>query len=367
MMAVASKLAPYLLLAAALVGCEGDVVDGLARDGGAVADDDQAAGRTRDGGSRDGGMLVRDATVADSGSRDAGANSPPRQDAATPQTDAGAPSSGGGGDAGTSSTALNPGFLARPSNGRQFTPNLADWMGNPRCTQDQVLFCDDFEGATAGGAPGENWVVQGDGVSASDDQPLRGSKSVRYSPPSGMPGQMELKTFPMVQNKMFGRVFVYFFTDAPTSPSNAHWTLVQVGGGDSNAQVRLGGQVDPSRGGKTFFGVGSDGGDTGDWHTHGLEPESEVKKGTWTCLEWMFDGDANETRVWINNVEQLSLHTTAANYRVGDVEGGAQFIHPTYSYLKLGYWVYQADTQPNPAVLFLDEVIIDDEQIGCSR
>lgn len=369
MIAVASKLAPLTFLAASLAGCAGNVVDGLPRDGGTVTAEQEPTGSDAGGSVRDAGLLITDATVGDSGARDAG-SATGKEDASAPaQADSGAPSAAA--DAGTSSTALNPGYLARPNNGRQFTATLTDWMGNPRCMegtgQGQVVFCDDFESSNVGGAPGAAWTVEGTNVTVSDDEVFRGTKAMRYSPPSGMPGQMkEVKTFPMLQNKMFGRVFVYFFTDLPTTPTDAHWTLVQVGGSDNNGQVRLGGQVDPSRGNKTFFSIGSDGGDTGDWNTYGLEAESEVKKGTWTCLEWMFDGDANETRVWINNVEQLSLHTTAANYRVGDTEGGKQFIHPTYNYAKIGYWVYQPATQPDPAVVFLDELVLDDEQIGCS-
>jgi hypothetical protein len=373
MMAVASKLVPSSLLALSLAACAGNVIEGLPRDGGVVSE--EPTGQTHDAGTRD-AMVLRDATIgpsedaSSSSSKDAG-NGGGGKDAAAAQADSGGPSNGGN-DAGTSSTALNPGYLARPTdNGRKYTANMSDWTGSTRCNEGtgsgQVVFCDDFESQDVGGGVGPAWSIYGSNVSTSDDQPFRGTKSMRYSPPSGMPAQQqETKTFPMLQNKLFGRVFVYFFTDLPSTPNDAHWTLIEVGGSDNNAQVRLGGQVDPSRDNKNFFGVGSDGGDTGDWHTKGLEPESEVKKGSWTCLEWMFDGDANETRVWINNVEQLSLHTTAANYRAGDAEGGKQFIHPTYGYLKIGYWVYQSSTQPDPAVVFLDELILDDEQIGCA-
>jgi hypothetical protein len=369
-MAVASKIAPCLLVAVSLVGCAGNVIEGLPRDGSVLPEGDEPVGSAGDSGTRDAMVVPRDATVADPGSRDAG-NSTPREDAGAPQTDSGAPPANNNDAGSVPGTALNGGALARPNNGRQFTANLADWMGNPRCMEGtgagQVTFCDDFESTAQGGPPGTAWAIQGSSVIVSGDVPFRGTKSMRFGPPSGMPGQMEqVKSFPALQNKLFGRVFLYFFTDQPTAPADAKFTLIQVGGSDNAGQIRISGQVDAARGNKAYFGIGSDGGETGDWHTKGLEAQSEIKKRTWTCLEWMFDGEANETRVWIDNVEQLSLHTTAANYLVGDAEGGKQFIHPTYSYLKVGYWVYQSNATPNPAVVFFDELVLDDEQIGCS-
>jgi hypothetical protein len=370
-MAVASKVPLGVALSLALIGCAGNVVEGLRRDSGLIPEDEVPAQPEGDGGpsgAKDGGAVLRDATLP-STPADAG-NATPKPDAAAPApADAGNAAPPDAGQPPQSGTALNGPALARPTNnGRTYSATVSDWMGAPRCPSEPV-FCDDFESQQPGGFAGQAWTLSGTAVTTSDDQPFRGTKSMRFGPPSGMPGQMlEQQTFPMLKDKIFGRMFVYFYTDLPTAPSDAHWTLVEVGGDDpaNKGQVRLGGQIDPSRNNKNFFGVGSDGGDSGDWHTKGLEAESEVKAKTWTCLEWMFDRAAGETRVWINNVEQLSLHTTSANYRTGDMEGGKQFVHPTYTYLKIGWWVYQTNATPNPGVVFIDELILDDEQIGCS-
>ncbi len=363
---MASKFAPCLLLTASLAGCAGNVIEGLPREGGVEPDptaqtEDAGVGTTRDA------SVARDAAV--SGSSDSGSNST-TQDASTPaQNDSGAAMMPGN-DAGASSgTALNPGLLARPTNnGRKYTATLSDWQGTPRCSegtaQNQVTFCDDFESGTT---PGSAWTTLGSNVSLSTAQKMRGSQAMLTAPPAGQFGQVqETKTASTLQTKMFGRVFVYFSTDLPTTPDFALFTLVQAGDtGSDKTEVRLTGQMDPARGGKSFFGIGSNGGSTGDWNTQGREPESEIKKGVWTCLEWMFDGGANETRVWINNVEQLSLHTTASNYKVGNDESG-NFDHPPYNYVRIGYWGYQAATQPSPSQVYLDELALDDDQIGCS-
>jgi hypothetical protein len=374
MSAVASKLPLCATLALYLVGCAGNVVEGLPRDGGS-ADDPREPGAEvsdgsvrRDAASNGGGLDAgKDEDPEPTGPvRDANTPSTGNQDATTPRNDAAAPA---GNDAGqpTSETALNGPALARPSNGREFTADTSKWMGAPRCKLDQVLFCDDFEAQAAGGALGSAWTTAANKPTVSDDYFYRGGKAMRVEVAAGMPAQaQQVQTFPMAKDKVFGRMFVYFVT-LPTSPSNAHWTLVEVGGlGSDKTQVRLGGQIDPTRGSKNYFGVGSDGGGSGDWHTAGREPQSEVKTQTWYCLEFMFDRVNSETRVWIDNVEQLSLHTTKANYRVGDAEGGKEFVHPTYEYAKVGWWVYQGDTQPASNVTFIDEVVFDDDQIGCS-
>jgi hypothetical protein len=85
----------------------------------------------------------------------------------------------------------------------------------------------------------------------------------------------------------------------------------------------------------------------------------------WMCLEWLFKGDTSETRVWVDGTEQASLHTTATEFRDGDQEMGKKFVHPEYTKLRVGWWLYQSDATPASYDVWVDEVIVDDERIGC--
>jgi len=169
-------------------------------------------------------------------------------------------------------------------------------------------------------------------------------------------------TFPVANNTLYGRMFLWI-EGLPTSPQYAHWVTAYVGGSSSDAnksQVRLDGQLIS---GNNAFGIGSDGGDSGDWHTPGTDAQSNATEKTWICLEWLFKGDTNETRVWIDGNEQTSLHLNATNYRRGS-EGGKQFIHPTYANLYIGWWQYVTGSPANTNV-WIDEVVVDKARIGC--
>src|SRR5438876_924030 len=65
----------------------------------------------------------------------------------------------------------------------------------------------------------------------------------------------ETKTFPATNNVLYGRMFVWF-EDALTT--DGHFTLAEGAGTGTPAVIRFGGQF-------KAFGVGTDGGNSGDW------------------------------------------------------------------------------------------------------
>ena len=277
-------------------------------------------------------------------------------DATLPGTDA-----GGGTDAGTDSA---PGTDAAPpgDGGRDFGTDAGAFFGNTRCAQANVQLCEDFE---SGALDTKVWTVNGNAPVIDGVHVARGNKALHVSKTgNGASYIKETKTFPAVNNTYFGRAFVWF-SQLPTAPgmTYAHWTFIAASGTGTQGEIRLSGQL---QNGKNLFGVGTDSGNdpngTGDWTNSDDDPAgapTPVPTGKWACIEWMHDGATNETRFWWDAVEHPSLYTSSTKHG-----GNAKpYILPTFTNVWLGWQEYQ--TSAEPFELWLDEIAIDKERIGC--
>jgi hypothetical protein len=79
------------------------------------------------------------------------------------------------------------------------------------------------------------------------------------------------------------------------------------------------------------------------------------------CIEWMHKGDTNETRFWWDGVEHPSLYTQPSTPHQGNPS--QPFILPQFNNVWLGWQEYQTVTQTFE--LWLDEIAIDKDRIGC--
>lgn len=357
-MAVDLKYPLGAALALALVGCTGNVLEGLPLDGGEsepvvevpVVDAGRADAR------------------APSASTDAGGNVPVVRDAESaqpaPVVDSGAvaPRDAGGPPA----APADAGVVAPPSGGRDFGTDKAKFAGTPRCGDAKATFCDDFESQAAGALPGPAWGYPYDFRPKIDTaHAMRGKNALYFESAASVAAHVEVtQTFPALSGNLFGRMFVWI-DELPTTPNTARWNLVALRGTGTDTEVRLGGQVEASRDNKNYFGVGSDYGESGTWQTSGKEAESTVRQKDWICVEWQFKGDSSESTVWLDGVEQKSLHLTATEYRDGDTEMGKQFKFPTFDKLRIGWWLYQGNATPSPSKVWIDEVVFDKARIGC--
>jgi hypothetical protein len=367
-----SRLTRGIAWLALASGCTGTLIPGVplddAGDEFTVADaapasvseepDASAPASADSGRARDSAVQLDDARTSMPAAGEAGAAGAPRDAAAERPGDAG-PSAAR--DAATPMAPVTP-------TARDLTTDPTKFAGAARCGMAGVLLCEDFENGAIGAPPDPNtWTApfgfmpRVDGTRA-----LRGTKSLYFELAAGTPGHIEQrKTFPAAKNTVYGRMFVW--VDAlPTAPAYAHWTLVSALGADNPAEVRLSAQLDPNREGGNYFGIGSDHGESGDWATAGQEPQALVRARRWICLEWLFKGDTSQTQVWIDGHPQSSLSLSATEYRPGDLEAGKRFVHPTFDRLRIGWWLYQTDAQPTPAKMWIDELAIDDERIGCA-
>ena len=126
----------------------------------------------------------------------------------------------------------------------------------------------------------------------------------------------------------------------------ANFPAVLMRGTGNGALVRFGGQF-------REFGVGSDGGGSGDWTDHDTVIIPSKK---WICVEFQFQGGSNAFHVWSDDVARPALDS-GANRHNG-------FVMPQFTSLWFGWWMYNT-TEPQD--LWIDEIAVDSKPIGCAK
>ena len=154
----------------------------------------------------------------------------------------------------------------------------------------------------------------------------------------------ETKTFPATNNVLYGRMFVWF-EDALTT--DGHFSLAEGAGTGTSALIRFGGQF-------KAFGVGTDGGNSGDWTDS--DRTKLVPTKTWICAEFQFDGPTNTFHVWWDDMERPMLTSGPSKH--------ASFTMPTFNGLWFGWWMYNI---AEPQEIWIDEIAVDYKPIGCTK
>lgn len=270
--------------------------------------------------------------------------------------------SGTGGSAGTSGAG---GASGSGSAGRSYSTNRDDFFGASRCGNAGLLLCDDFESGSLNTAL---WKVKSQTPTFDSTRAARGSQSVHFhTTATSISGIETTKIFPANLDTYYGRLFVYFEA-VPTSPQWAHWTIVGANPTSASSikgEIRVGGQFD---GTINRFGVGTDGGPTGDWtnlDNDKMGGTTKVPEGQWICIEWMHDGDSDQTRFFWDGVEHPSLDTTKDTKHQGNAS--VQYTLPDFASVWVGFWNYdQGKTVvPDHFDVWIDEVALDSARIGC--
>lgn len=264
-----------------------------------------------------------------------------------------------GGSTGDSGGSTGTGGSTDPGSGGSTGSGGASAAG---CTEGSLLLCDDFEGTSIDTTL---WSVQTNNqnvVELSTEFAARGSQSVHIHTANGFGYLKNTSAFPVPNNDYFGRMFVRMARYSTVDW--AHWTLAEAAGTGDGSVIRVGGQYVTDQT-KNRYGVGSDGGPTGDWTLHDTDPNGsplEPAVGEWVCLEWEHKGSANETRLYIGGELHPSLSTTTSDH---GGTAGTNYVLPTMSSLWFGFYQYQSD--PEAFDLWIDGVAIDDERIGCDK
>ncbi len=243
--------------------------------------------------------------------------------------------------------------------GRDYGPERDEFFGDSRCEDAGLLVCDGFEG----GAIDERlWEISASGnntVEVVADESARGGQSVHIRTNDGFGRLRNVSAFPIAGNRYWGRMFVR--VDRFSTSMWAHWTMAEAAGQGDGSLIRVGGQYNSNQM-VNRWGVGSDGGPTGDWTTHDQDPDGspiEPAEDAWICLEWLHDGDTDDALFFVDAVEHPSLATAS------DVHGGNDVPYdlPAFESVWFGWWQYQSD--PQPFDVWIDEIAIDTERIGC--
>jgi hypothetical protein len=229
--------------------------------------------------------------------------------------------------------------------------------GPSGCTRPGVLFCENFDRLPTGGASSLDWGIDTRNGTLTVERQRRNNVLHVHTRDNGR-AFLKVDDFSAPGNRFFGRMRLR--VDAfPTAPDWAHYTLVEATGSGSSEVVRpIGGQYVPTLG-KNLWGIGADGGPTGDW-TNWRE-SAPVVEDAWQCFEWQLDADGNRVAVWIDGVANPELTASTDEHGGNDVP----FVLPAVNTVKIGWQLYQGGTTPDHFDLWIDDVVLSTQRLGC--
>ncbi|WP_241562157.1 hypothetical protein [Streptomyces hoynatensis] len=241
----------------------------------------------------------------------------------------------------------------------------AHGRGHGACSRDaSLLFCEDFESLPRGGATSLDWGVDTErGTLTVERERGRGHRQGQvlhvHTEDNGH-AFLEADGFSAPGNSFFGRMWLRVAA-FPTAPDWAHFTLVEATGeGDGSVVRPIGGQYVPEvDGGTALWGVGSDGGPTGDWTN--WRASAPAAAGEWTCVEWEQDASDNRISVWLDGRAQPDLTVTTTEHGGNPVD----FVFPRFDTVRIGWQLYQAGSAPGSYDVLLDDVALATHRLGC--
>src|SRR5690349_25075823 len=178
-----------------------------------------------------------------------------------------------------------------------FAAALTLGAGLPAAGSRGLLFHEDFQRLPTGGAASLDWGIDTRDGTLTVERTRHGNKVLHVHTVGNGRAFLRIDDLVVPGDRLFGRMRLR--VDAfPTAPDWAHFTLVEATGAGSAEIVRpVGGQYAPTVPG-VFWGVGADGGPTGDW-TNWRE-SAPVTEDAWQCFEWTLDARDNRVAVRID-------------------------------------------------------------------
>ncbi|WP_053170826.1 hypothetical protein [Streptomyces sp. SBT349] len=237
------------------------------------------------------------------------------------------------------------------------------YPGRADCASEDpaLLFCEDFDALPPGEAAGPGWGTDTREGRLTVERRRGHGMVLRAHTEGNGHAFLEVEDFAAPGNSFHGRVMLRV-SAFPTAPDWAHFTLVEAAGavGDGTLVRPLGGQYVPEVGdGVALWGVGSDGGPTGDWTD--WRASAPAVGGEWTCVEWEQDASDNRVSVWLDGVAQPDLTVTTTRHGGNQVD----FLFPEFDTVRVGWQLYQAGPVPDAYDVLLDDVALSTERLGC--
>ncbi len=223
------------------------------------------------------------------------------------------------------------------------------------CARPGVLFCETFDRLPLGGASSLNWGIDTRNGTLTVERRGPG-KVLHVRTLDNGRAFLRVDDFAAPATGFYGRMRLR--VDAfPTAPDWAHFTLVEATGSGSTEVVRpVGGQYVPTVD-RNLWGIGADGGPTGDW-TAWTEAAPAVAD-TWQCVEWRLDPRTNTVTTWLGDDVTLTANE--------QTHGGnpVPFILPAVDTVKIGWQLYQGGTTPAAFDLWIDDIALSTRRLGC--
>ena len=356
-------------VACAAIACGDDASDndsaagtGGAAQAGARAGSGGASGSVSAGRSGSGGRPSSAGSSGASAGR-GGTNASAGRGGSSAPSDAGLDAAA---DAGPQDAA--PQDAANPSDLPVDTTDRELFFGDARCDGLDVLLCESFEDVDEGALPGAPFAVRaypalgnaGAPTMAVDDaRAARGARSLHLVVDDRAEAYLRVTSlFPEHSGRLFGRVFFYAAAPLPEIGDTVHWNVVE--GTGPNGQggtkfVRYGGTYNEFDNGGYIFNFDQRPRPSG-FNELARGDSHNIETGKWICVEWSFT--ANETRLYRDGTEVAAARGSSP---INDTE----FTFPTYDGLNIGWAIYQV--VETPFEVWIDEIALDDERIGCAR
>ncbi len=223
------------------------------------------------------------------------------------------------------------------------------------CSRPDMLFCEDFQSVPLGGATSLKWGVDTSHGTLTVEKAPRGQRVLHGHTERNGRAFLRVEDFSAPGNSFYGRVRLKVGA-FPRKPDWAHYTLIEATGQGPEIVRPLGGQYVPTAG-RALWGVGADGGPTGDW-TNWRE-SAPSREDVWQCVEWRMDATDNRVELWFDGVPQPDL--TVSTYSHGG--NPVDFVFPRFDTVKFGWQLYQ----PNDGAydLWMDDIALATRRIGC--
>jgi len=232
--------------------------------------------------------------------------------------------------------------------------------GASLCPSSAFAICEDFESTDIGSVP-INWNRRpgygGKSMGVVADESRRGQRSLRIQ--GGVNGSQFMeytRNLGGLATSHFGRIFFKVKVPAPWPTSGVlHGDIVQHVGprtGGGNNFVRWGIVENTMMKFQWIYNVQPDQGspEFGDGTAYNYTwPD------TWQCLEWRFDHPSQQGMLWIDGAQ---IPITVGKSHAPEI--------PVFNSLGVGWANYQ-NAPGEGFVVWIDEVAIDPQRIGCER
>jgi hypothetical protein len=230
------------------------------------------------------------------------------------------------------------------------------------CPPGKYILCEDFDTIEPGTIP-PGWIKHGDLVAVSDDAAVSGVHSLKIGPTDN--GERRIyHDGSILPSGHWGRI--RYKVQLPVPDAFVHSTLVALYGDGPTTGIQEVRVVDTVKEDKDGFN--NDGNGNHFQYLYNVQPNGpEFGKGSdysrmfddqWHCVEWHIDGPTQSYDFYVDGVklDQISIANGPGNYNGSEIPD-------SYKEIRVGWNNYQS--APPGFTAWIDDVAVDDEQIGC--